>query len=233
VDGHCEDICLLRVFILVDESGSMGGEETPTKWDQAQTAISTVMTRPAAAEVEFGFGTFPSDSDSGADDLVEMPVPTATASSVDSYFDTNGPGGNTPLTFAMEFFQTDTTAGIKDSAYHNALLVVSDGSDTCYIDCTERCGLFDIACLINCENEIEPLAVAQLSMITANLRDTYAIRTFVIGFGEGVNVNELSAIAENGGTVLGDWIEAGDVGALTVALQQIIDEMNECNDIII
>jgi hypothetical protein len=233
VDGHCEEICALRVFILVDQSGSMGGDTSPTKWEQARTAISTLMTSPAASEVEFGFGTFPSDGDCAADDIVHEPIPTATSSSVNSYFTSNGPSGNTPLTFSMQFFETDSTAGLKDSSYHNALLVVSDGSDTCYVDCTDTCGLFDIACLMACESDAEALAVAQLSMIAANLRDTYAIRTFVIGFGEGANPNELQAIAGNGGTVLGEWILASDVGALTVALQQIIDEMHECNDIII
>jgi hypothetical protein len=233
VDGHCEEICALRVFILVDQSGSMS-DGTPTKWEQAKTAISTLMTSPAASEVEFGFGTFPSDGDCAASDCVTEPIPSATSSIVNSYFTSNGPSGNTPLTFAMQFFETDSTAGLKDSSYHNALLVVSDGEDTCYMDCTFCLTQPNpFACLLDCEASAETASAAQLAMIAANLRDTYQIRTFVIGFGEGANDTELSAIAENGGTVLGDWILASDVGALTVALQQIIDEMHECNDIII
>lgn len=229
-EGRCEEICMIRLFILVDQSGSMS-DGTPSKWEQARTAIQTIMTSDTADDVEFGFGAFPSDNDCAADDIVIHPVPTATASDVDSYF-SSGPSGNTPLTFALEFFQTDTSANLRDSDYHNAILVISDGMDSCYIDCLERCGM-NFTCLMACEAEIEPLAVAQLSMITANLRDAHQIRTFAVGFGSDVSAAELNAIAENGGTYQTEYLQASDVDELEAVFQEIIDEMWQCNDIII
>ncbi len=231
--GQCEEVCFLRIFILLDQSGSMS-DGTPSKWSQAQTALHSVMTSSTAAEVEFGFGAFPSDSNCSTDGLVLYPVPTATASIVDSHF-SSGPNGNTPLYDAVHFFETDTTANLRDPAYHNALLVVSDGMDSCYIDCLARClgSPTPFVCLLECEAEIEAILATDLATTTAYLRDTLEIRTYVIGFGEGVSDVELSAIAENGGTVLGDWIAADDVDDLTAAFETVLEEMWECNDIII
>ncbi len=229
-DGRCGEICMIRLFILVDQSGSMS-DGTPSKWQQARTAIQTIMTSPTAEDVQFGFGAFPSDGDCAADDIVIYPVPDATPTNVDSYFG-DGPYGNTPLTFALEFFQTDSTANLRNTSYHNAILVISDGMDSCYIDCIERCGM-NMGCLFSCEAEVEPLAAAQLSMITANLRDAHQIRTFVVGFGSDVSAVELNAIASNGGTYQTEYIQASNVSELEAAFQDILDEMWQCNDIII
>lgn len=230
--GQCEVPCSLRIFVLIDQSGSMS-EGTPPKWDQARQALHTVMTSSAASEIEWGMGLFPTDGDCGIDGVVVDPVPTATAASVDSYFTSHSPNGNTPLGFVMEYFTWEGDAGLYDPAYHNALLLVSDGMDTCYIDCLTRCGMFDFACLMNCETESEALVTEALVTATRTLRDERAVRTFVIGFGEGVSDAQLTAIAENGGTELHRWIQASNADDLTAALQTILDEMFECNPILI
>ncbi len=230
--GQCGPPCKLRIFILQDQSGSMG-DGTPAKWDQARTALDAVMTSPAAADIEFGFGAFPTDGSCGTGSAVVIhPVPSASAAIVDDYFVDNGPNGATPLSDAMEFFLTDFTANLNDPEYNNALLLVSDGMDTCYVDCVAMCG-FDMACLLSCETDSEALVAAKLTSTTVQLRDTHQIRSFVIGFGADVSDAQLSAVAENGGTVLGDWIQASNVDELTAALQTVIDEMLECNPIMI
>jgi hypothetical protein len=86
---------------------------------------------------------------------------------------------------------------------------------------------------VECEQEIEPLAAAELSMTTANLRDNHQIRSFVVGFGSDVSEMELNAIAANGGTSMDSYIQASDVSDLEAAFQTILDEMWQCNDIII
>ncbi len=230
--GACAPPCKLRIFILLDQSGSMGGTDVPTKWDQAHEALGILMTGETADDVEFGFGVFPTDGDCATDDVVVYPVPAATAVLVDDYFTGNPPSGMTPLVDATSHFRTDLTANINDPSYHNAILLVSDGSDTCYVDCS-HCGIFDIACQNACEESGDALILAQLAHNTEYLRDTLQIRTFVIGFGSGVSGDELSAIASNGGTVLSDWIPAGDVEELALAFQTILDEMYECNPIMI
>lgn len=230
--GLCEPPCELRIFILLDQSGSMGGTEAPTKWDQAREAMATLMTGDGATDVEFGFGVFPTGGDCATDMVVIQPVPDATAEFVDEYFTTHSPSGNTPLVDALEFFVTDTSANLGDPAYHNALLLVSDGSDTCYIDCSEICGPFDFACITECESTEDELTNAALRAATGQLRDDLEIRTYVVGFGAGVSDEELSAIAANGGTVIGDWIAASDVEELAAAFQTVLEEMLECNPII-
>jgi hypothetical protein len=229
--GRCEQICALRIFILLDQSGSMGGEP-PSKWDQAREALATLMTGTMADEVEFGFGVFPTDGDCATDDVVIHPVPDATATLVDDYFVDNAPNGMTPLVAVMSHFRTDFSANIDDPTYHNAVLLVSDGSDTCFEDCS-HCGIFDIACQNECSESFDALTIAQLAHDTEYMRDTLSVRTFVIGFGSGVSDEELRTIAENGGTVLGDWIPASNVTELETAFQTILDEMYECNPIMI
>jgi hypothetical protein len=230
--GLCEVPCDLRIFILLDQSGSMGGTTSPTKWEQAREALAVLMSSPAAADVEFGFGVFPDPGDCGTDDIVKHPIPDASAGIVDDYFAAHGPGGNTPLAAALRFFLADTTANLSDMAYHNALLLVSDGSDTCFIDCTTRCGPFDFACLMDCEAHESEWTIDELVAVTSQLRDPIQIRTYVVGFGSGVSDEELTAIAGNGGTVLGDWIPASDVDELSAAFETVLDEMLECNPII-
>jgi hypothetical protein len=180
-------------------------------------------------------GLFPTDGNCGIDGLVVDPVPEATAASVDAYFSSHDPNGNTPLAFAFEHLVTETEAGIYDPAYHNALLLVSDGIDTCYDDCADRCLVSPtpFRCLFECAAESEAIVSESLVASTLALRDARQVRTFVIGFGAGVSDTQLTAIAENGGTALGRWIPAGNIEDLTAALQTIVEELWECNPIII
>lgn len=231
--GMCGAPCLLRMFVLVDQSGSMG-DGSPPKWDQARQALHTLMTSPAAADMEFGFGTFPTDGSCGIDGMVANPVPEASAAMIDSFFASHSASGSTPLLAAMQAMADDTSANLGDPAYHNALLVVSDGMDTCHDDCMTSCltSPTPFVCLMECEARVEEVVAGLLAETTSRLRDERQIRTYAIGFGSDVSDLELSAIAENGGTALARWIAAGNVDDLTAALQTIIDEMWECNPIL-
>jgi hypothetical protein len=207
-------------------------ESTPTKWEQAQDALRALMSSPVAAEIQFGFGTFPTDGNCAIDNFVSYPVPDASASIIDSFFTDNGPNGNTPLGFVFESLAGDTSrANLDDPTYYNALLLVSDGVDTCYVDCLTRCGL-NFSCLMACETEAETLVTESVTASTIALRDRQ-IRTYVIGFGADVSDLELSAIAGNGGTEAGVWYRASNVEDLNAALQAIIADMFECNPIVI
>jgi len=233
--GQCEPPCLLRVFILLDQSGSMS-DGTPTKWEQARQALHTLMTSETAADVEFGFGAFPSDGNCATDGVVINPVPDATDTIVQTYF-SRGASGNTPIAASIEFMATDTMANLNDPAYHNFILLVSDGSDTCYTEvdsCIIGCmsSPTPFICIAACEAEAEALTVPALRAATEHLRRDLDIRTFVIGFGEGVSDAELTAIAEEGGTALGTWLPASDVEELAAAFDDVLEEMWECNPVI-
>jgi len=234
--GLCEPPCDLRVFILLDQSGSMS-DGTPTKWEQARQALHRLMTSETAADVEFGLGAFPSDGNCEAGSgVIIHPVPDATDENVQDYF-LGGPSGNTPIVTSIEFMAEDTTANLNDPAYNNFILLVSDGSDTCYTDvdsCLIACmsSPTPLICIAECEAAAEEMTVPALRAATEHLRRDLDIRTFVIGFGEGVSDAELTAIAEEGGTVLGAWIPASDVDELAAAFEDVMAEMWECNDVI-
>jgi hypothetical protein len=231
--GQCEAACNLRMFVLLDRSGSMG-DGTPTKWDQAREALRTLMASPAAADIEFGFGTFPTDGNCAIDGVVSYPVPDANAAIIDSFFTGNSPNGNTPLAFVFDYFaNVDTAANLLDPAYHNALLVVTDGMDTCFDDCETRClgSPTPFLCLMDCATESEAIVAESLTASTITLRDTRQIRTYVIGFGADVSDLQLSAIADNGGTGQ-PWTSASNVAELEAALQAVIGDLELCNPII-
>jgi len=233
--GFCDFPCKLRVFVLIDQSGSMGGDTSPTKWEQARTAMAALVASESAASVEFGLGAFPSGGEScGTSAQVVYPIPVDPVDLIDQYFGSHSPSGNTPLLAALQFHVVDPTANLNDPAYYNYLLVISDGADTCYADtCLIECGPFDIRCITECEERAEQEVIDGLAETADILHRTMQIRTFVIGFGEGVSPGELDAIAQNGGTELGRWLVAGDVDELITAFDQIITEMLECNPIVL
>jgi hypothetical protein len=239
--GLCEAQCRMRLFVLVDSSGSMT-EGTPTKWEQASDAMQSILESPTAADIEWGLGKFPTDNDCAVDAPVIYPVPEATASEINSYFSANSPSGNTPLISMFQSLVDDTEANIKDETYHNGILVISDGVDTCFTDCMTPCAgliaqpLRYMNCITACENDAAPAEQEALVNAVTTLRDTYQVRTFVIGFAaagsdSSLSPEQLSAIATNGGTGM-DWIEAGNEDELMTAIQAIVDEMWECNPIL-
>ena len=233
--GRCEPVCELRVFVLLDQSGSMGGDEYPTKWSQAQEAMAELMASEEAQEVEFGLGAFPTGESCGTSAQVIHPIPNATADLIDNHFGMAGlPSGATPLLAALEFHLVDVEANLNDTAYYNFILLISDGADTCYDDfCEEECGLFAPLCLIECEQRAEVEIIGKLASASWLLVENLSIRTFVIGFGSGVRDEELTAIAENGGTSIGRWLDAANVTELSEAFAQILAEMWECNPVIL
>jgi hypothetical protein len=232
--GACEVLCMLRVFVLIDQSGSMS-DLTPSKWEQSRQAMRQVLASTAAADdVEFGLGAFPTDGNCGVSGMIVYPIPVEPVDLIDDYFSSHSPNGNTPLLEAMKLLLVDTSANLNDPAYYNFILLISDGADTCYSQhCELDCGIFNIPCIIDCENRAEQELLIALADTTTALLEDLSIRTFVIGFGSEVAPAQLDAVAQHGGTVIGRWLDAADVTELTAALQQVIDEMLECNPVVL
>jgi hypothetical protein len=231
--GSCVPACELRVLVLLDRSSSMGGLVSPTKWDEAREALAALLADPAVSAVEWGLGVFPSGGgDCETSRQIVLAVPEATREGIDGYFASNGPDGDTPLLEAYGRLLDTSAAGLDDPAYQGFVLLVSDGADTCHErGCEQGCGLFDAACVERCEGEAAREVVRGLGETAARLRDEHGVRTFVIGFGSGVSADELSAIARNGGTAHGQWLEASDVDQLVAAFDEIAAEMLECTPI--
>jgi hypothetical protein len=112
----------------------------------------------------------------------------------------------------MDNFDNDGYAdGFPEPGVQSYLLIVSDGADLCGVNCT----------IWGAAN------ASQLAEKTSELLD-YGIQTFVIGFGSGVDDDQLDAIAENGGTAFTEYLYADDQASLEGALEAIAASVVSC-----
>jgi hypothetical protein len=206
-----------RVMLLEDFSTSMSqeGGQGRTKWSIAVDAIAT-MVGAYESSIAFGLDLFPSGSGGGGGqascevgDSVLVDVAFDNADTINNTLDGQFDNGlrATPLLLAMSNFldpsyAPDFTNG-KAGGY---LVVISDGMDTCGTE-----GEF---------NQNLDLDDALLTDITRDLLNA-GIRTFVIGFGDGIDQGQLNAIAAAGGTPFDEYFNAQDEQQLNDALSTI------------
>jgi Mg-chelatase subunit ChlD len=221
--------CQPRLFILLDRSASML-DGSPQRWNMVRQSLVHFLESVSAEGIEYGLGAFPTDNICAVDGLVVDPLPEADLESVESFFDATTADGNTPLVGALEFLVTDSTANLDDEAALNALVVITDGWESCMIDCYETCisEPNPITCMTECTEEIDADAPIRLAAAATALRDERGVRTFVIGISEEVKDEQLSAIAGNGGTAGSEWISALTGIAIEDALVDIAGELKEC-----
>jgi len=220
--------CRPRLFILLDRSASML-EGAPERWTMVRQSLQAFLASAAAEGIEVGLGAFPSDDNCAVDGLVVHPLPEADAAAINNYLSTTLPDGNTPLVGAFEFLATDTTANLDDGAYLNALVLITDGWESCMIDCAACLSDPDpLTCIAECQAQIETEAPLRLAAATIALRDTRGVRTFVIGISEEVKDAQLSAIAANGGTAARVWISALSDTSIQLTLADIAGELKAC-----
>jgi hypothetical protein len=204
----------VRLMILQDVSGSMvQDQEPPTKWDQAKEALTTMFTTYEKA-IDFGFDRFPNNNWCNVAPPAILDVAHNQTSEILSRLAGINPVGNTPLLKAINnFAQTEYAPVFTDGHFPSYLLVVSDGEDTCGL--TQ--GIFR-------QGQASP---EELATATKKLTDM-GINTFVIGFGDGVNPDELNAIASNGGTGIDEYLVATDKQSLEDALTAVGVQVLSC-----
>ena len=207
-----------RVMILLDNSGSMldnvGGN---TKEEQAVSAITLMVNDTINEDKEFGLDIFPDgsggflNSGCGTNAAPPVPIADANAQNIINYLNNNyDPNGATPLLAGLKYYATQansTSAGLHGDNTSGYIVVVSDGSDTCYSG-------FNI--------------VQQLRATTTELVNNLDIRSFAIGFGSGVSADELNAIAQNGGTSIATYLQADNETQLQDAFEQIAGDIASC-----
>jgi len=207
-----------RVMILLDNSGSMtedaGGS---TKEVQAVSAITLMVNDPINEDKEFGLDIFPDgsggflNSGCGTNGAPPVPIADANAQNIINYLNNSyNPDGATPLLAGLKYYATQanaTSAGLYGDNTSGYIVVVSDGSDTCYSG-------FNI--------------VQQLRATTTELVNNLGIRSFAIGFGSGVSGDELNAIAQNGGTSILTYLQADNETQLQDAFEQIASDIVSC-----
>jgi len=193
-----------------DLDGVLGG--TPSKWEIATAAIDEV-TVAFSEQIRFGLMMFPGASEEcGLDDPCDAggvfidPAPE-TAEAISTQIDFSGACAlGTPIgetITALNGYQ-----GLQDPDRDNFVLMLTDGQP---MECTDH--------------DLE-VAVAQLR---AQPED---VRTFVVGFGSGVNPTQLAAMAMAGGTARDTdpvYYQADDATALQEAFADIAGSIVSCD----
>jgi hypothetical protein len=211
-----------RLMILLDNSGSMG-DGAPTKWKQAKNALTGLLTTwKGTGRMDFGLDVFPDFQCSGFCCDVSHPVVADCLHDneqalIDMIAAATEPPGefDTPLCDGMDRFNDPAYApGFTGADADRYLLVVSDGQEECNgAGYSTRCG----------NSPGYPGAVSIVQDLLAN-----GVKTFVIGFGSGVDATQLNVIAKNGGTGINKYLVASNQAQLQAAFDQIASSVVSC-----
>ncbi|MBN1655559.1 MAG: hypothetical protein JXA30_17460 [Deltaproteobacteria bacterium] len=229
----------VTVMFLLDYSSSMStvSPEIPVqRWPQAISALTTLLGSISNPYISFGLDLFPDGSDTRVADGksgecgVGNPVQIDCADGnerviIDYLANTPAPpttGNMTPMWCGVNNFSNPAYApGCNAEGVEPYVVVISDGSDTCGLDChcmdtPDTCG----------EPEYGATA-SELASLTQQLCAN-SVKTFVISFGGGADYGKLNAMAKNGCTVMTSFLDAADGDALLAAFDRIIDAVVPC-----
>jgi hypothetical protein len=190
--------CTPRVLLVVDKSGSMGPH-----WGTVQASIETLVAQNPT--VRFGLLSFPTGGWScDVANALQVEFVQDNAMAFTNWFNTNNPSGATPMAMAMQA----TVGNAHDwfSGFGGAIIVLSDGQDTCFSG--------DIT--------------VDLAVSASSLFIDHDVKSYAIGYSFGGDPEELDTIANNGGAGLAGHIAAGDEDELTDAFDVIIKDVKLC-----
>jgi len=247
--AHAEDCVPPRLLFVVDASSSMlgsipdGQQGTTTKWLAAQQAIEAVLTA-YPQQAEYGLMTFPGNGggcnvgqviedigpNNGAlieGDLAALTIPA---------------GSQTPAGQSLK--AASQYALLTDPAYHNYVIFVTDGYQYCAFgsgdpgcvtaaDCTYM-GVGPCPTCIPAQPD-GCYCVQDWPTRGAKALSDAGVSTYVVGFGDAVNIRALNKTAQAGGTMLPGcdpdsavsscYYEALVASELTDALAQIVQQV--------
>ncbi|MCA9672051.1 MAG: VWA domain-containing protein [Myxococcales bacterium] len=187
-------------IILLDRSGSM--QESigflQTKWSQATWAVNN-LTAAFGGQLGFGLVMFPAWPGSSCQKgFLNVPPSASSAQAISTSMLTTFPDGNTPIGATLD--NTRQYLLGKPASGPRYVILVTDGKETCGGN---------------------PVLSAQ-ALLSAG------IKTYVIGFGAGVDPGALNAIAAAGGT--GAYEQANSSTQLNNALQAIAKKISCCGN---
>jgi hypothetical protein len=199
-----------NVLIVLDRSGSMNDSQGggQSKWTIAKSAIGQ-LTASFEEQVRFGLMLYPGTNQTGnkgsncGAGVVFIHPELSNASAVTSFLGGAGTTSyGTPTAEALKALATHPD--IADPTRANVVVLITDGQSSC---------------------------ANPVPAVTALLAKTPSVRTFVIGFGSGVDAGELNAMAKAGGTALPgntSYYQAGSAGSLGQALTSIAGSVLGC-----
>ncbi|MCI0636063.1 MAG: VWA domain-containing protein, partial [Actinobacteria bacterium] len=179
-----------NLLILLDRSGSMDEAiDGRSKWEIAVEAITSTI-GAWDTSIRFGLALF-SDCDNCEPGSIFVDCASDSADQVIATLGGEPRCPTTPIGASLNAMLGQAT--IQDDTRQNAILLVTDGQDTC---------------------DGDPSAEA-----AALLAQTISVPTYVVGFGSGVDAGELQATAQAGGTT--DYYQADSADGLESALSAI------------
>ncbi|MBI2892660.1 MAG: VWA domain-containing protein [Deltaproteobacteria bacterium] len=193
-----------NVLIVLDRSSSMDrllvGDER-SRWEVAIEAIGNLLDG-YSNNVKFGLALFPGGTATSCEvactaGFVAVDIASGSASTIEDTLSTAARCQGTPIGVTME--ELVDMPDLGEAGKRNYVLLVTDGSETCPGD-----------------------AAAVAAELFAQEPE---VRTFVIGFAEDINADELDAIASAGHTI--GAFTASDEGTLEAAFDQILGAVYE------
>jgi len=193
-----------NLLILLDRSGSMDDEiDGRPKWEIAVEALQATI-GDWDGTIRFGLALF-SNCEEGGDcspGAVEIPCGPDTSADISARLESAPRCSSTPIGASLNAMVGQAT--IQETDRENAVLLVTDGIDSCDGD--------------------PPGGAAAL------VGQAIPVRTYVVGFGGEVDADQLRATAEAAGTAAGaeGYYQADDAGGLAAALGAIAGRLIGC-----
>jgi hypothetical protein len=222
-DGLGDDVCAAwdveiekkppRLMILQDRSSSMTETVgTQTKWDIAINAVDQ-MVSSFDEIIEFGIDFFSEEGNCSVSDGVAADTEPNNGPNILDLMIDYGTDRSTPLYLGLQNFQDPDHAPrlFSDDGIGN-LVVISDGQDSCGQSGETNSSAMTPQDLANVTSEIAGMGIAVI----------------VIGFGNGVDPDQLNAIAQAGGSRFQQYMDAQDEGELEEALDAIASTVVGC-----
>ncbi len=198
-----------NVLVVLDRSSSMNevvGGTNLSKWEVAKAAVRA-LTEAYEGQVRFGLKLFPGIDQAGTtggdcgSGVVWLDPALDNAAEINDFLASSSVSQGTPIAEALRSLAG--YAGLSDTTRNNYVILITDGR-------------------ANCDDPVPEVA--------ALLARTPSITTFVIGFGDGVDPAQLSAMASAGGTAQGadGYYQADNPLALGSALDDIVGGLLAC-----
>ncbi len=194
-----------NLLILLDRSGSMDEEiGGVSKWQIAVDSITATIGAYGAA-IRFGLALFSNCAIDGSCDAgtVEIACAPDTTPAIIATLAAAPRCSSTPIATSLNAMIGEPS--IQDAARQNAILLITDGQDSC-------------------GGDPSPEAAALLAQ-------AISVQTFVVGFGGAVDGPELAETATAGGTALAAdpvYYQADNAGDLDAALSDISSRVLGC-----
>lgn len=198
-----------NLLVVIDRSGSMNEDAgDDSKWNIARNATYNLMST-YAGQIRFGLSLFPgtnqrcTQGSNCGPGAINVPISDDATGEIQSFLtDARTCSFGTPIAEELEAIADYT--GLEDSERANYVLLLTDGQATCQ----------------------DPVP-----RVTALRNKTPEIRTFVVGFGSGVDADQLADMAEAGGTARAgtpSYYQADDAASLRSAFAAIAGSVLSC-----